>query len=303
MKVFRNLVLAIALLVVGLVPASAATCFWVGGTGTWDNSTDAAHWSSSTGGSGSTCAATGGVPKNAGDVATFDGASGGGTVTTNTSPSIASIVMGAFTGTLDFSVNNNSATLTTTFNVSGTGTRALKLGSGTFTLTGTNVNNWDATTTTGLTLTAGTSTILITTPGNGNGQSFVGGSGQTYATVSIGSRTNLSIVSFTTSSTLGTLLVAAPSRVSFNGGVTTTVTNAISWAGTSTNQISVENGGSSVPATLAVAVGSSITWAAIRGITFTGTTVPATNSFDLQGNTGVTITAPSGGGGGRIIGG
>jgi hypothetical protein len=34
-----------------------------------------------------------------------------------------------------------------------------------------------------------------------------------------------------------------------------------------------------------------------------GATFNATNSFDLKGNSGITITGPSGSGGGRIIGG
>jgi hypothetical protein len=69
------------------------------------------------------------------------------------------------------------------------------------------------------------------------------------------------------------------------------------------NQLFVTNNNSvSVQAAIAAGAASTISWAAIRGITFTTNTVTATNSFDLKGNTGVTITPPSTGGG-HIIGG
>jgi hypothetical protein len=53
-----------------------ANRFWVGGTGTWD-AADTTHWAATSGGAGGQS-----VP-GAGDAVTFDGASGGGTVTVN----------------------------------------------------------------------------------------------------------------------------------------------------------------------------------------------------------------------------
>jgi len=303
MKQFLRL--AAFLATFGFVPlANAATCFWVGGTGSWSTA-NAASWSSGTGGAGSTCAATGGIPKQAADVATFDGASGGGTVTVDSTlngVTLTQITAGAFTGTLDFSANNPSMTLTASFSITGAGTRTINLGSGTFTLPATNANNWDATTVTGLTFNAGTSTILIPNGANGNAATFVGG-GLTYSTLSLGARASGSGVSISGNNTFATLLVAGPININLTGGATQTITNAIAWNGSSSALIAIFCS-SATKGTLAVAVGSVTSWSALKNITFTGTTVAATSSFDLGGNTGVTITAPSGGGGGgRIIGG
>jgi hypothetical protein len=131
-----------------------ATRFWVGGTGTWD-AADTTHWAASSNGAGGQS-----VP-GAGDTVTFDGSSGGGTVTVNVNFSVTSVTMGAFTGTLTFATNNNSPTMAT-FSCSGTGARTLAMGSGTWTLTGTGTV-WDTSTATNLTLTKGTATIAITT--------------------------------------------------------------------------------------------------------------------------------------------
>lgn len=140
-----------------------AARFWVGGTGTWDNSTTT-HWSSSSGGSGGAS-----VPGSS-DTVTFDGNSGGGTVTLNYAPSVTSITGGAFTGTLDTA--NNNITCSGSFSFSGTGTRTLTLGS-----SAVSCGTWTMTTTTNLTFNANTSSI--TASGN-----FTGG-GLTYYDVTL----------------------------------------------------------------------------------------------------------------------
>lgn len=131
-----------------------ASRFWVGSTGTWDNS-DTTHWAATSNGAGGQS-----VP-GASDTVTFDANSGGGTVTPNYDMTVTSITMGAFTGTLDFSANNNSPTMAT-FSGTGTGTRTLNMGSGTWTLTGTGTI-WNVGVSTNMTLDAGTSTIAVTT--------------------------------------------------------------------------------------------------------------------------------------------
>lgn len=273
--------------------------FWVGGTGTWDNSTTT-HWSLSTGGAGGAA-----VPVT-GDAVTFDASSGAGTVTasaTITGLSLASITCGVMGMTLDFSANNPSLTLTAApgFSVTGAGTRTINMGSGTFTFSGSNGNVWDATTITGLTLSAASATFLIAAPGASSPQTFVGG-GQSYGTLQITGRANLSIFTITGSNTFANLTVpTGPVDINIPGGTTTTITNAISWNLSSSTIALIMATGTSA-ATLAVAVGSVISWAALRGLTFTGTTVVATNSFNLSNNTGVTITAPAGAGAGAVIG-
>src|SRR5690348_7391780 len=107
----KKYLLALAFLVCLPLTANAATCFWVGGTGNWNDTT---HWSSGTGGAGSTCAATGGFPGNVVDVATLDGLSGGGTVSLNVDISIDTLTISAHTGTFDATTHN--VTLATTFN-------------------------------------------------------------------------------------------------------------------------------------------------------------------------------------------
>src|SRR5687767_4143911 len=86
-----------------------ANRFWVGGTGTWNN-TNTTNWSATSNGAGGAS-----IP-GTGDTATFDASSGGGTVTVDSpnaanSVTVQSITCGAFTGTLDFSANNNNVTL------------------------------------------------------------------------------------------------------------------------------------------------------------------------------------------------
>lgn len=275
-----------------------ASRFWVGGTGTWDNS-DTTHWAATTGAAGGQS-----VPSSA-DTVTFDGASGGGTVTVaatiNGSNTVQSITCGAFTGTLTFATNNPSIICSVgsspAFSISGAGTRTINLGSGTFTLSGNNGSVWDAATTTGLTFNAGTSTILLNTPANGNNQTFAGG-GLTYNILSIGARNSSGAqVSITGNNTFANILIATPAVLACANGSTQTISNAFAWNGDATNQLGISNQGSDSQVTIACQTGSVVSWAYIRGVAFTGTTVVATNSFNMGRNSGSTITAPSVGGG------
>lgn len=265
--------------------------FWVGGTGTWD-STTTTHWSLTTGGAGGAS-----VP-GTGETVTFDGASGGGTVSvsgTISGLSLSGIDCGAFTGTLDFSSGNPNLTVSTngSFSVSGTGTRTVNLGSGTFTLTGTNGNVWNATTTTGLTFNAGTSTIVIGNGTDANSQSFVTG-GLTYATVSVLGRTFGSQITFTgASTTFTTFLIAGPAFVTVPTSLT--ITNPLAWNGSASGLIFVQiNGG--FPLAINNAVGSVGSWLAVKGLAFSNT-MTITNGFDMKNNTGISLTSPSVGGG------
>lgn len=303
MKRFLLSLVALAFLTVG---ANAATCFAVGGTFTWDNSTDAAHWSNASGGSGSTCAATGGVPKNAADIATLDGSSGGGTVTNNVDINIAQINMGAFTGTLDFATNNHNVTLSTSFVGSGAGTRTLNMGNGTWTMTGTGGTSWNMATTTGLTFNANSSILSFTGTTTAN-RTFNAGA-LTYATVNFGANSSLGPWTLTTiaGTVIGTLTVAGPNYFIATTNVTLTVSNAFTINGASSAFIYFSSSTpSATAATISVASGSpTFSWAVLKDMTFTGgATFTATNSLDAGNNTGITITAPSFGGGGRIIGG
>lgn len=311
MKFLARFLVACALFfVVG--HADAATCFWVGGTGNFDNA-NTASWASSSGGTTGTCAATGGIPKNAADTATFDASSGGGTVTVCGASSancpsgagslnITGITCGAFTGTLDFSVNNPTVTLSNSFSCTGTGTRTLKLGSGTYNLTSLgNSNPWDLTTTTNLTFQAGTSTINMSSAATG--QRLFAAGNVTYNVVTIadsgtgfGTETDIG-----GSPTFGTLTVTGPIRlVAFNNGMTITATT-LNINGTYPNaMVLLLNSANANGNRLTVSVASgtpTITGAVIRGVVFSGgATFNATNSIDVSGNTGITINNPPSGG-------
>jgi len=143
-----------------------ASRFWVGGTGTWDAS-DTTHWAASSNGAGGQS-----VP-GSGDTVTFDGSSGGGTVTVGYNPTITSITMGAFTGTLDMNTRNPTMQ---TFDCSGTGTRTLTMGSGTWTITGNNGTVFTVNTTTNLTMNFNTSTVDFTYSGSTGTRTIILGS-------------------------------------------------------------------------------------------------------------------------------
>lgn len=149
-----------------------ANRYWISGTGAWDNSTTT-HWSATSGG-----ASGASVPISTDDVF-FDGSSGGGTVTPNYNMTVASIAMGDFTGTLDFSANNNSPTMGRFEGSStGNGVRTLNMGSGTWTITS-DFFGFGGYGTSNLTFNANTSTIKFTNTDSVGAKQFLGG-GLTY---------------------------------------------------------------------------------------------------------------------------
>lgn len=282
-----------------------ASRFWVGGTGTWDNSITT-NWSATSGGAGGQS-----VPAAA-DTVTFDASSGGGTVTVaatiNASNTLASITGGAFTGTLDFSANNPSITLTTIFSFSGTGTRTLNLGSGTFTLSATTGFLWDLTTTTNLTFSGASATIVASSTAPTASRSVSAGS-KTYGTLTIAAvATSSQAPGFNIlgSNNFTAMNVGAGNWLNFSNFGTTTITNAFSWLGTASNAaILLTAGSSNGPThTISSANNGTMAWTVLTGMLFSGGGIfTATNSFDLKGNTGVTITGPSGSASARMIGG
>lgn len=269
-----------------------ATRVWTGGTGTWD-ATTGTNW-------------VGGVAPIAGDNVTFDGSSGGGTVTVDSS--VANIVFGiltagAFTGTLAFNTNNpNMAFSSVAFG--GSGTRTINMGSGTWTLSGTTFNpaEFDVSTVTGLTPTFQNAALVFN--GNSVSRSF-GGGGQTFGSLTINNNTTKGMFSFTGANTFASVTAGSGNTLLFPQGTTTTITGALAITGTAAAPSGVESAGPTTNVTT-ISVGSASTpdWCAFLRVTKTGAgSITATNSFDLGGNTSITIGAPSGGGGGgqRVI--
>lgn len=302
-----NLVAA-ALIALGLLVSSqaeAATCFWVGtggaaGGGSY-TSANAVNWASSSNGANSSCAATGGVPKNAGDVATFDSAANGigsNTVTADgTVTGLATITIPTGTGTFNFGTGT-AITLTTQFSMAAAGA-TVNCGTSTITLSGNNTNNWSIT---NGTVSCASGTIIIGANTSSAGQTFAG-NGQSYGTLTIVGlgRTGSGAVTISGSNTIGNFNIAGPVNLSFAFGVTNTVTNAFNWAGTPSAPIYLSSNSTAI-STIAASGGGTINWSAIKNMTFTGS-VTANNSFNFEGNTGATINPPSAGGGGIIGGG
>lgn len=305
----RHILAALILLVLSVGTAGATPKFAVCSTAcTWDGSSTA-MWSLSSGG------ATGAAVPVAADTVTLDANTCVGgttcTITVNTNFNIASLAMGACTASttgciLDFSVNNNSVTVSTNgFSITGSGVRQLKMGSAVINITGSN-GFWDATTVTNLTLTPGTSNIVFSGASTAT-RTFTGG-GKTYATVTVSPNSSSGVFQFTdTGNTFGTLAITAPNWIFFSIFTTQTVTNQITWSGTSTQQLLVSSNSQSLSGTINSPANAAMTWAAFYRITMGGGgTHAATNSFNNGNNSGFTISAPSsigGGGGGCILGG
>ncbi len=263
-----------------------ANRFWVGGTGTWDNS-DTTHWALASGAGGGQSA------PGAGDAVTFDGASGGGTVTVNATIGIQSLTCGAFTGTLDFSANNNNVTVTAAsgVSISGTGTRTINLGNGTWSFTTAASVNWTAATTTGLTFNANSSNLVF----SGAGAKTFAGGGLTYATVTVNPFTAGASMTFTGSATFTNFVANGPCNIFFPAATTQNITNGFTWTGTPTGPVYISSSTDATAGTISCANTCRLNWCALRRMTYSGGgTFSAVNSFDLGGNTGPTIVPPRG---------
>lgn len=274
-----------------------ASRFWVGGTGTWD-AADTTHWAATSNGAGGQS-----VPSTSDD-AIFDGSSGGGTVTVNTTVTIQSLTLSAFTGTLDFATNNNNVTLSTNFTNTGSGTRTLNMGNGTWTMSGI-AALWTQAGATNLTFNANSSTIAFTGTTGTTSRRFFMGTSRTYNVVTIASSLNPTLIQATTC-TITTLTITPSNQIFLPANTTLTVTTLSNITGSSSLQTLFTQDDPNVGrCTISSANNFTGTWCGFGGVRFTGGgTFSATNSFDFGDNTGITISPPSGGGGGgsqRVI--
>lgn len=260
-----------------------AARFWVGGTGTWD-AADTSHWSATSGG------ASGASVPGSGDTVTFDGSSGGGTITLGTNISVISITMGAFTGTF------NSSTFTVTlqtFSCSGTGTRTLNMGSGQWTITGNATTVWDITTFTNLTFTKGSLPVVFNYAGSTGTRTIVNGAitplqlssaidvsitaGSDTVTISNSRVGHLIFTGFSGTLTNGTRVVYG--NLTFTAGMTISSGSAsTTLAGTSGTQTVTSNGNNmDFPLTIdgvggTVSLADTLTIGSTRALTFTNGT-------------------------------
>ncbi len=277
---------------------------------TWDNASTA-MWSTTSGG------ATGASAPASGDDVTLDANTCTGgvtcTITVNANLNIGSLTMGACTASttgciLDFSVHNNNVTFNnaTGLKVSGTGTRTLKMGTGTFSIAATSGVSTviDFSITTNLTLTPGTSTLKIT--GNTALKRTFATNGATFANLLIDSNTSGGgVVLSQNAATFTGITLNSPTQFFLPQGNTTIATSITSTGISGINNNYLASNSFVSRATLSIVSGTqTMAWTAIDGVTFTGgATFIANNSFNVGQNSGVTINAPVGGGGGCIIGG
>lgn len=207
-----------------------------------------------------------------------------------------SITCGAFTGTLDFSANNNSVTLSASGGMSGsgTGTRTINLGNGTWTLSnnsGAGGTIWDFSTTTGLTFNANSSTIVLSGDiSTGTTRGFNGN--LTYSTIQVSAQTNSGTTSFASAFNASTLTITGTNNVQFAGNCTITTFNA---SGSSSAQIGIRSSTGGTARTITVTT-LNAAWVAVKDMTFTGSGLAATNSFNLGNNSGFAFSAFASGG-------
>lgn len=314
MKRFLLSLIALAFLAIVPTSAEAAARFAICATTcTWDNSSTAMWSTTSGGGTGAS------APGTSDDVTLDANTCTGGTtctITVNANLTIRTLSMGACTAStagciLDFSANNNTVTISNSggavgVSISGTGTRTLKMGTGAWTLSGSG-NMWDATTTTNLTFTGNTTSTIALTNNANAAVNFKGGGLTGYGTLALGPNSNGGVYVITGNNTFSNLTGTAPFIITgTSGGATTqTITNAFTIAGSSSNKVSFLAAAANIGVTYSVASGTpSLDWAVLWGATFSGgATFSATNSISLGAVSGITVTAPSSGGGGGIIGG
>jgi hypothetical protein len=302
MRIFMNKLLGLFLLALAfLAPgvANAAACFWFGGTG---NINDTSKWFLATGGTGGACTAAGGWPNSSSDNATFDGASGGGTITRNVAWTVSQLTIGAFTGTFGNTTDSAAVNVTFNFNNSGSGTRTINLGSSTWTVT-----NWLVSGATNLTQVPGTSTVVISGATSGNQSNFNPGTfslnNVTFAASSVGGAISMN----TGNVTFANLTINAPNYIWVNNGANITVSTALTFSGGGPNAwTGFATTAPSNNFTFTLSGGAATcNYCSFRDTTAATNGITATNSIDYGHNTNFTITPPSAGGScpGRIIGG
>lgn len=303
-KLFGLFLLALAF----LTPASAnaASCFWVGGTG---NINDTTHWSSASGGTVSTCAASGGWPNSTADTGTFDASSGGGTITRNVSWTIGTLNIAAFTGTFGNS-GDTSAVNFNTFTNNGSGTRSFNMGASTWTcgIQGTSACTWNQNTATNLTFAANTSTLVLD-GSTSSAQSTFSPGAFTYNVITFNpdAQGNRGWSGPNGNSTIGTLNIASPNTFKMVNGSNTSVTT-LNFTGGSPSVsawVTFVTAAANNIYTLTLTNPATCNYCIIQAMTVATSSLTANNSVNLGQNTNVSVTPPSppGGGGGRIIGG
>ncbi len=195
--------------------------------------------------------------------------------------------------------NGNSQNVTIgTLTATGSAVREIQIGSGAWLVNGISTTIFDVSGT-NMTMAAYTGSITFSTaPTNVRTANL--GTSKTFHNIGVvntGSNSQAMDFTATTGTTITTLAPTAPVVIRFTAAIPYNITN-MPLTGTAYNNMIALLAGNGVTPTLALAGAVSADWCAIGGITFSGSTLTATNSIDLEGNSGtVSISGPSGGGG------
>ncbi len=174
---------------------------------------------------------------------------------------------------------------------------------GTNTILGGNVAGnqtiWGFSTTTGLTFTPGPIEVAVPSAAN-SGWIFAGGGLTTYTTLTLDASTVRGGVSVTGNNTFTSLTIGSGWVLQFPATGTNTLSGTLTETGTSANWSGLASALTSI-STLTITGACTLTYTIVQNITFTNPCT-ATNSIAMGVDTNATITAPSSGSGGYIIG-
>lgn len=276
--------------------------YWVGGSGTWDN-TSTANWAATSGG------ASGASAPNSGDIVYFDANSGTSAVVTVASGATClrvninksditinlttNFTVGGFfnfdAGTFDADVYDVTAN---EFQLDGSSVKTINMGSGIWTATANNSNAWNANAA-NLTLNAETSTIRLTGDGT-SVRNFTGG-GKTYNKLEIAGGSSAIILVIDSSSTFNEISSTRTGAftIRFTAGTTNTFTT---WSvtGTSGNVVTLQSSTNGSAYTLALAGGGfteGIDYLNVRDAVGS----PLSDTWYIGANSVLNATAPNSG--------
>lgn len=296
----RYFLVALALCLLPVSAAQAATCYWFYGGTDHNYSTPGNWWTLDN--HLVACAASGNYPHSSGDIANLDASSGSDTVIQDVDINLGAtgtLNATGFTGAWDNSSGNHNVTANTvTF--SSTGNPALTMGSGTWAQSGTSPT-WTFTTT-GSFSGASAAISLENLPTSGLGASTFSGGSHTFGAATLAAYAGGGVYSFATTTTFASFAATPSANIVIASGITVTSTAAVTLTGTASNPFSFgTSANNGTVATFTVGSGSTCAYCAFRSIT--SSNMSATCSFNLGGNTLNSISNSCGGAsGGYIIG-
>ncbi len=167
-----------------------------------------------------------------------------------------------------------------------------------------NTSIWNVNTSGTFTFTKNAANIEIITPVSAIQAWTFAGAGLTYNALTVDSNTTTSgtTLAITGSNTFSSVTVGAGWNLILAGGLTQTLSGNLAITGTSAKWSSILSGSTASTTAFAVTGTCTLVYTVLLGVAESGTACTAIPGINLGTTTGVTVTAPSGGGGGYIIG-